>query len=268
MINATLMKTVALAALLSMASACQAADLTVGKHLSTQELAQYASAPTVQIETQSFKVLSSGTRTKAAGAASAAVTQVANERGVVGEVLDELAVDLVERRQLAPAPRHAQEAEQLAARLERHDEHAAGADRAQDVERVLRGGALERREIERRQKCRPGGERLRGEFRERARLADQRAVRGVGSRVVDQDVDAAEALQSEVHAAPRGVLVDRVGADAEGLLTDLRRGLVGGFLLARGEHHVGARGGQLLGDRQPDPARGAGDDRGAAGQIQ
>jgi hypothetical protein len=85
MINATLMKTVALAALLSMASACQAADLTVGKRLSTQELAQYASTPTVQIESQSFKVLSSGTRTKAAGAASSAVTQVVNERGVVGE---------------------------------------------------------------------------------------------------------------------------------------------------------------------------------------
>ena len=78
MINPTVMKTVALAALLSMGSACQAADLVVGKHLTTQELAQYASAPVVQIESQSFKVLSSGTRTKSAGATSAAVTQVAN----------------------------------------------------------------------------------------------------------------------------------------------------------------------------------------------
>ena len=95
MINTTLMKTVALAALLSMASACQAADVTVGKHLSTQELARYASAPTVQIESQSFKVLSSGTRTKAAGAASSAVTQVANERGVVGESRNEVVVSQV-----------------------------------------------------------------------------------------------------------------------------------------------------------------------------
>lgn len=95
MIHATLMKTASLAVLLSMGAACQAADLAVGKHLSTQELAQYASAPTVQIETQSFKVLSSGTRTKAAAAASAAVTQVANERGVVGESRNEVVVSQV-----------------------------------------------------------------------------------------------------------------------------------------------------------------------------
>lgn len=95
MIHATIMKTASLAVLLSMGAACQAADLAVGKHLSTQELAQYASAPTVQIETQSFKVLSSGTRTKAAGAASAAVTQVANERGVVGESRNEVVVSQV-----------------------------------------------------------------------------------------------------------------------------------------------------------------------------
>ncbi len=95
MIHATFMKTASLAVLLSMGAACQAADLAVGKHLSTQELAQYASAPTVQIETQSFKVLSSGTRTKAAGAASAAVTQVANERGVVGESRNEVVVSQV-----------------------------------------------------------------------------------------------------------------------------------------------------------------------------
>ncbi|NMV36608.1 hypothetical protein [Ralstonia insidiosa] len=95
MINPTVIKTVALAVLLSMGSACQAADLVVGKHLTTQELAQYASAPVVQIESQSFKVLSSGTRTKSAGATSAAVTQVANERGVVGESRNEVVVSQV-----------------------------------------------------------------------------------------------------------------------------------------------------------------------------
>ena len=55
---------------------------------------------------------------------------------------------------------------------------------------------------------------------------------------------------------------------AERLLADLRRGGFGRLLLAGGEHHVGAGGRQLLGDRQPDSARGAGDDRGSAGQVQ
>ena len=66
---------------------------------------------------------------------------------------------------------------------------------------------------------------------------------------------------------PRGVLVDGVRADAQGPVTDLRRGLLGGLLFAGGEHHIGAVGGQLLGDRQADSPRGAGDDCGAAGQI-
>ena len=99
-------------------------------------------------------------------------------------------------------------------------------------------------------------------------LIDERAVRRVGSRVVYQDVHAAEALEREVHAAPRGVLVDRVSADAQGPLADLLSRRLGRLLLAGGQHDIGAGGGQLLGDRQADSARGAGDYRGAAGQVQ
>ncbi|KHK49162.1 hypothetical protein PI87_26560 [Ralstonia sp. A12] len=90
-------KTVALGVLVSVAITGQAvaADLSVGQRLSTQQLSQYASAPSVQIETQSFKVLATGTRTKAAGAASSAVTQVANERGVVGESRNEVVVSQI-----------------------------------------------------------------------------------------------------------------------------------------------------------------------------
>lgn len=96
MIMSSVFNTVAVA-LVSAAVAGQAvaADLVVGKRLSAQELSQYASAPVVQVESQSFKVLPSGTRTKSAGAASTAVTQVVNERGVVGESRNEVVVSQV-----------------------------------------------------------------------------------------------------------------------------------------------------------------------------
>ncbi len=83
-------------------------------------------------------------------------------------------------------------------------------------------------------------------------LLDQRTVGRVGSRVVDQDVHAAEALEREVDAPSRGLLIDRVSADAHRPLTHLSGGGVGGLLLARGEHHVGARAGETLCDGQPD----------------
>ena len=67
---------------------------------------------------------------------------------------------------------------------------------------------------------------------------------------------------------PRGILVDRVSADTQRMLTDLRRGRIGRLLLTGGKHHICTGGSQLLGDRQADSARGAGDDRGAAGQVQ
>ena len=99
-------------------------------------------------------------------------------------------------------------------------------------------------------------------------LVDHRAERGVGAGVVDQDVDAAEALAGEFDAAAGGVLVGRVGTDADGLAGDLRRGLFRRFLCAGGKDDVGAIGRELLCDRQPDSARASGDDRGTAGEVQ
>jgi hypothetical protein len=55
-------------------------------------------------------------------------------------------------------------------------------------------------------------------------LFDQRAVCRIGAGVVDQDVDAAEVVECQVNAAFGGIFFDRMGADAQGLLTDLRRG--------------------------------------------
>lgn len=99
MITSSVFKTVALGALLTVtltvAGQAAAGDLTVGKRLSAQELSAYASAPVVQLDAQAFKVLSTGTRTKSAGAATAAVTQVVNERGVVGESRNEVVVSQV-----------------------------------------------------------------------------------------------------------------------------------------------------------------------------
>jgi len=43
-------------------------------------------------------------------------------------------------------------------------------------------------------------------------------------------------LQRDVHAAPRGVLVDGVSADPQGAVTDLRRSLVRRLLFACGEY--------------------------------
>ncbi|KVP68172.1 hypothetical protein WJ92_33055 [Burkholderia ubonensis] len=117
MINSSVFKTVALVALVSVAGACQAGslELVVGKRLSAQELEQYASAPTVALESQSFKVLATSTRTTAADATSGAVTQVINENGVVGEsrnnvVVSQVSVDRVKQAaaRLSPMPVSAQ----------------------------------------------------------------------------------------------------------------------------------------------------------------
>lgn len=85
------------------------ANPMVGERLSDAQLAQYASAPTVQLESQSFKVLGTANRTKAAS--TPAVTQVVNERGVVGEsrnevIVSQAAVDAVRQAAggLNPAP--------------------------------------------------------------------------------------------------------------------------------------------------------------------
>jgi hypothetical protein len=66
----------------------------------------------------------------------------------------------------------------------------------------------------------------------------------------------------------RRIVFDRMGGDAEGVATDLRRCRVGALLLAGGEHHIRPSVSKSLRDRQPDSPRGPGDDRGAAGQVQ
>ena len=98
-------------------------------------------------------------------------------------------------------------------------------------------------------------------------LLDQRAVCRVGAGVVDQDVDAAEAVKCQVDAAFGSILLDGVGGHADRAAADLFGRGVGAFLLTGGEHHVRAVGGQSLRNGQPDTPRGAGDDRGSAGQV-
>ena len=117
MIISSVFKTVALAMLVSIAGMCLAdsPEVVVGKQLSPQELKQHVNAPTVVLETRSFKVLSTGTRPKTKGISSSAVTQVINENGVVGEshnnvVVSQVSVDRVKQAVagLSPTPVSAQ----------------------------------------------------------------------------------------------------------------------------------------------------------------
>jgi hypothetical protein len=71
-------------------------------------------------------------------------------------------------------------------------------------------------------------------------LVDQRAVRRVGAGVADQDVQAAEPLDRERDTPPRRVLVGGVRLESGGVAGDLLGRLVGGLLLAGGEHDAGA----------------------------
>ena len=52
-----------------------------------------------------------------------------------------------------------------------------------------------------------------------------------------------------------------------GLVPDLRRGLLDTRFVDVGHHHAHPLGREPLGERKPDPARGAGDDGGAAGEV-
>ncbi|OXJ21068.1 hypothetical protein CFB82_41700 [Burkholderia sp. HI2714] len=117
MIPSFAFKTVALVMLVSIAGVCRAdsPELVVGKQLSAQELERHSDAPIVALETHSFKVLATGTRAKAKGVPSSAVTQVVNESGVVGEshndvVVSQVSVDRVKQAAagLSPAPTSAQ----------------------------------------------------------------------------------------------------------------------------------------------------------------
>lgn len=90
--------TLTLAALVLASTLAEAGtpDSIVGKRLSAAELSQYADSPSVQLDTQTFKIMSSGSPVRAASAASSgAVTQVINELGVVGESRNEVIVSQV-----------------------------------------------------------------------------------------------------------------------------------------------------------------------------
>ncbi|MCA8488531.1 hypothetical protein OHZ10_23495 [Burkholderia arboris] len=75
-----------------------AAESIAGKQLSPQELAQYAHAPSVRLDGQTFKHLNAGETAKSmrAGSAGDRATLLVNERGVVGETRNELVVSQVE----------------------------------------------------------------------------------------------------------------------------------------------------------------------------
>src|SRR5450759_1720271 len=90
----------------------------------------------------------------------------------------------------------------------------------------------------------------------------------VRSGVVHQDVQAAEAIDGQVNAPLGRILVDRMRADSDRVAGYLRRDGVRGLLGSGREHDVSARRGDCLGSCQTDAPGGAGDDRGAAGQVQ
>lgn len=113
MTNLSCFKVFAILALASTTTLAQAAssDITVGQQLSAAEQSQYASAPSVRLDKQSFKVLSPGVTTKNSGAATSAVTTVIDERGLVGESRNEVIISRVTPdsvrqafAQLSPAP--------------------------------------------------------------------------------------------------------------------------------------------------------------------
>jgi hypothetical protein len=117
MLSSTTLKFVALTGLVLLTSASYAAsgDLITGKQLSAQELKNYLNAPTVTIDSHSFKVISTAPQARAGGAVTPAITKVINEQGVVGEshndVVTSLAsVDSVKQAaaRLSPAPVSAQ----------------------------------------------------------------------------------------------------------------------------------------------------------------
>lgn len=93
----------------------------------------------------------------------------------------------------------------------------------------------------------------------------------VGARVVDQDVQPAEALRRGLHHVADGLLVgdvhlDRIGLDAQrAQFGDGARAL---GRVAAGHHDRGARLGEAAGEAEPDAAIAAGDERHAPLQVE
>src|SRR5690606_417891 len=102
----------------------------------------------------------------------------------------------------------------------------------------------------------------------RVLLLHERAERGVGAGVVDEDVDATEQLEGLLQAGAGRLLVGHVGADADRALADLGGGRLRVGLLAGGEDDVGALVAQRLGDGEADSSRRSGDDGRAALQSE
>jgi len=91
---------------------------------------------------------------------------------------------------------------------------------------------------------------------------------GIGGGVVHQDVETPEALEGGIDRGFRLLGLAGIGGDDVDIPVDLRRCLLQLLLLARGEHHVGTGLGHGLGDGQPDPLRGTGDECGLAVESQ
>ena len=98
-------------------------------------------------------------------------------------------------------------------------------------------------------------------------LVDQRAVRRVGAGVVDQDVDAAEAVEGQFDTVPRGVLVDRVGGNTDGVASNLLGRGVSASCLREVSTIFAPPSASRCAIGQPDPPRASGDDCGAALEV-
>ncbi len=103
--------------------------------------------------------------------------------------------------------------------------------------------------------------------------AGHRPEIGIGGGVADQHVDPAEFLLRLVDEMAKLVFRRDVRGDGDRRLAahgcvDRRRRLFAGIEPARGDDHCRAVAGQGLGDGPADAARGPGDDRDAASQIE
>ena len=99
----------------------------------------------------------------------------------------------------------------------------------------------------------------------------ERAEVGVGGRVVDQDIQAAEVGHRLRHQGRRGLRLTGMGDHAQCLAPlppDDRHRLIDGRLLAAGHHHPRPGHSIRLGDSQTNTPRPTGDQRYLARQIE
>src|SRR5258706_6503421 len=92
-----------------------------------------------------------------------------------------------------------------------------------------------------------------------------------GAGVVDEDVDSAEFLQHLLGARRDRLALAQVadiGRRLDLLLLKMSHGLVELVFLARGDRDLGAHFAERFGHLQPEPARAAGDERGASAKLE